>query len=196
MPSWAIHVSSVTYCSPLAPVLKSAIRTIVKASASRAPSSVIQRAARPAKRPRTPAASGSQSRMERCRVIRSGRLDQEVQAHADQAEEHECRVHPQEAGLQAADGGRGGLDDGRGPADERAVDEDPLERLLAEAPDPGERADEERLVELVEVPLVDEEAVQEGEALLQAGAPPPGAPPQRVGGGKAPAAAGGAPPRA
>src|SRR5919197_132291 len=169
MPSWAIHVSSVTYCRPLALVLKSAIRAIAKASASRAPSSVIQRAARPAKRPRTPAASGSQSRMERCRVIRSGRLDQEVQAHADQAEEHERRVHPQEA-----DGGRRGLDDGRGPADERPVDEDPLERLLAEAPDPGERADEERLVELVEVPLVDEEAVQESGTLLQGGRPPPG----------------------
>src|SRR5882757_6327484 len=97
MPSWAIHVWSVTYWRPLAPVSKSAIRAIEKASARSDPASVTQRAARPANSPSSPAAAGSQRRIERCRVIGSRRLQEEVEAHADQAEHQQRRIGAQEA---------------------------------------------------------------------------------------------------
>src|SRR3954462_3634463 len=91
-------------------------------------------------------------------ATRSGALDEEVQADRDDAEQQQRRVGAQEAGLRGAPPRRAGADDAARPADERVVDEDPLERLLAPAPEPQRGPDDEQVDELVEVPLVDEEA--------------------------------------
>ena len=58
----AIHVSSVTCCSPRAPASKSIAKATASASASTVPARATQRAAAGTRRPRTPAARGSQSR--------------------------------------------------------------------------------------------------------------------------------------
>src|SRR6478735_1240504 len=98
-------------------------------------------------------ASGSQSRIER---FTSRALDQEVEADGDDAEQQQGGVRAQEPGLGRAHRRGPGADEPARPADQRAVDEDALERLLAPAPEPRGGPDDEEVDRLVEVPLVDE----------------------------------------
>src|SRR5882672_8967972 len=101
MPSSEIHVSFVTNCSPLWPVLKSASSAIDRPSVTSDPASAAVRAVRPGNsEPTKTEAAGSQSRIERC--MPSARLDQEVEADRGQAEQHERCVDPQEPGLHGA----------------------------------------------------------------------------------------------
>ena len=77
-----------------------------------------------------------------------------------QPDEQQRGVVAQVARLQAAHRGRQRPDEARAAADERAVDEHALDRRVGEAPEPGDRADDQEVDRLVEVPLVDEELVQ------------------------------------
>src|ERR1700716_3448283 len=161
MPSSRTHSRSVTSCRPLAARSKSAIAQIDHANVPRAPRMARARAATPgSSSPENAAAAGSHRGMERGRLTSSLGLQEEVEDHGAGADQQQRRVGAQEAGLQGADRGRPGPDDARRSAHERPVDEDPLEGLLAEAPEPGERLDDQPADQLVEVPLVDEEAVQ------------------------------------
>src|SRR4051794_36434045 len=142
---------------------------IDQANVPSAPSTASTRAKAPgSSMPRNPAAAGSQRGMESGRVTGSG-LQEEVEDHGAEADEQQRRVGAQEAGLQGAHRGRAGPHDARRSTDQRAVDEHPLERLLAEAAEPGEGPDDDVVDDLVEVPLVDEQAVQGRQAGLQRG---------------------------
>ena len=107
--------------------------------------------------PTSAAASGSQIRIESIGVTSS---DQEVEADAGDAEQHQRGVEAQEAALERAHGGRAGAHEAGRAADERAVDDDALERSAAKRPNAGDGPHDERVDQLVEVPLVLEERVQ------------------------------------
>src|SRR5262245_25967696 len=107
----------------------------------------------------TPAASGMKRMIERWIVISSRARDQEVEGHAADAHEQEQRVPTQVAGLDRARERGPGADDPGGAAHDHALHELGLDDR---APDVAERRggpDEDGVVELVEVPLVQEEVV-------------------------------------
>jgi hypothetical protein len=58
------------------------------------------------------------------------------------------------------------------PPTNRPVDDQPLERVAREAAEEGERPHDQRVDELVEVPLVDEHRVHGAEALVEVEARP------------------------
>src|SRR4051812_44341862 len=105
--------------------------------------------------PTRDSASGAKSRMEREIVTASAGGDEEVEGEAGEPQQQQRGVRAQEAGLDRAHGGRGGTDDARGAADEQAVDDEALERVAPEAPEPCEQPHDHRVDQLVEEPLVD-----------------------------------------
>src|SRR3954454_4585543 len=154
MPSSRIHATSVTKSGPVSNCTRTAIESPSVASA---PATYAARAQRPGSRaPSSADAAGSQMRIERCT---SARLDQEVEGEARESEQHQRRVEAQVPRLDGAHRRAARPNDPRGAADERAVDEHALERRLGEAPGRRERAHDDRVDDLVEVPLVQEELV-------------------------------------
>src|SRR5215218_8511795 len=161
MPSSGIQRSFVTYWSPALERSKSASMKITLASTPTVPATTAQRA-QPGgrKAPSRPVASGMKSTMVRWMVSTSARDDQEVEGQAEDADEQEQRVAAQVAGLDRAGEGRARAHDAGRAAGDHALHEVRLHDPAAEASEGRGGAHEHRLVELVEVPLVDEEGVR------------------------------------
>src|SRR3954464_2470449 len=158
MPSSRIHATSVTKSGPWSNWTSTAIESPSVASA---PATYAARAARPGSRaPSSAEAAGSQIRIERGT---SARLDQEVEGQRGEAEQDERRVEAQVARLDRAHRGAARPHDPGRAADQRAVDEHALERRLGKAPGCRERAHDDGVDDLVEVPLVQEEQVGRAE---------------------------------
>src|SRR4051812_46053584 len=159
MPSSEIQASSVTYCRPLFELSKSAIIAITRPSTVTVAPSTSQRPSCGTNAPISPAASGRKRMTERASVIASRTRDQEVEGESGHAEQQPQGVGAQVAALDRAGERAAGPHHGRGPADDRALDEVGLHDAAEEAAG-GSRGPHDRVVvELVEVPLVHEEAV-------------------------------------
>src|SRR3954451_3462526 len=140
--------------------------TTAKASGRTALASAIAGATRrPASAPSTAMAKGQNSSKERwsvsCTRLRPGQ--EEVEAEGCEAEREQRRVVAQVARLRGAHRGRERPHRAGRPAHEQPGDDAPLERGAPEAPEPRERPHDHAVDDLVEVPLVDEHAVQPGE---------------------------------
>ena len=166
MPSSRIHTVVGDVLQPAVPVSKSddAVTIASTSARERARRSPRSGAPRPAAaRPTAATASGSQSRIERCIVRRSGSGSRGRRATTPS---RAARRSAQEAGLGRAHRGRARRARCRVvPPTSVAVDEDALERLLAAArrtTRTGRTTSE--VDQLVEVPLVDEQLVQAAEA--------------------------------
>src|SRR3984893_340610 len=105
----------------------------------------------PAIAPISAAAAGSQMRIE---SISASALEEEVEADGGDAHEHQPGVDAEDAALGGAHERRARAHQPGGPADQRPVDQEPLEGVRGEAAEPGSGADDEDVDRLVEVPLV------------------------------------------
>src|SRR5580704_6865455 len=136
---------------PLWP-LYSAIRAIASPSDPSEPPSASRPAVRrpPAIAPINAAAAGSQSRIE---SIRPSALQQEVEGDGGDPDQHQPGVDAQYPALRGAHQRRAGAHQPGRAADQHPVDDDPFEGVLREAAKPRARAYDQRVDQLVEVPL-------------------------------------------
>src|SRR4051794_16182700 len=169
MPSSEIQASSVTYCRPLFELSKSAIIAITRPSTVTVAPSTSQRPSCGTNAPISPAASGRKRMTERWNVIASRTRDQEVEGESGDAEQQPQGVAAQVAALDRAGERAAGADHAGGPADDRALDEVGLHDAAEEAPGGRGGPDHGEVVELIEVPLVHEEAVHARVALDELG---------------------------
>src|ERR1039458_8885927 len=140
----------VTCVSPPAPLWKSTISEIASPSEASEPISASPPAVRrpPATARISGGAAGSQISSE---SISASALQEEVEADAGDAHQHQAGIDAQHAALRLAPPRRAGAHQPGAAADQHAVDEDALERVLREAPEPGAGADDEHVDQLVEI---------------------------------------------
>src|SRR3954470_9516806 len=112
-----------------------------------------------------PAASGRKTRT--VSVIGSVARDQEVEEQAADAEQQHEGVGAQIAGLDRAGDRCAGAHGPSGAADEHALYDVSLDHAPPEAAERLHRVDEDGVVEVVEVPLVEEEVVERAEPVAQ-----------------------------